>query len=291
MLKIFMTNILGKVNNMSRITRNKLILILFLISGFILSCGTKGGDKSKNNLKTDTAKEENIATQIESNDTSYENWISYTYEDIIILYPPEHVFVDNLEDMAQGFIKFRKQVCDYFKIQIPKDTINIYYYTGYGQMEKFTGIDYPSVDSNIIHFSMPFNLGASMTEYVLYNWHPKEPKFNFIKQGIMTLFDFSGQDYHEMTLNFIDEKKLLSLEELAVDTTINMFHEKYQSAEAASFVAFVLEIYHLETLEKLYLSEDPFPEAVNKIFKADVDVLQNRWLEFTEKAYYRQLNN
>ncbi|MEA1981864.1 MAG: hypothetical protein U9N54_12975 [candidate division Zixibacteria bacterium] len=276
---------------MQRITRNKLILILFLISGFILSCGTKDGDKSENNLKTDTAKEKNIATQIKSNDTSYENWISYTYEDIIILYSSENVFVDNLEGMAKGFMKFRKQVCDYFSIQIPKDTITIYYYTGYGQLEKYTGINYPLVDGNKIHYSMPFNLGASMTEYVLYNWHPIEPKFNFIKQGIMTLFDFSGQDYHEMTLNFIDEKKLLSLEELVADTTINMFYEKYQSAEAASFVAFVLENYHLEALEKLYLSEDSFPKAVNEIFKTNVDVLQNRWLEFTEKAYYRQLNN
>ncbi len=276
---------------MLRIMRNRLILILILISGLILSCGTKNEKSSENNLKTDTLKEENIATQKESTDTLYGNWIPYTYEDIIILHPPEHVFVDNLKDMVFGFIKFRKQVCDYFRVPIPEDTIYIYYYTGYGQMEEYTGIDYPSVDSNKIHFSMPYNLGASMTEYVLNNWHPEEPQFNFVKQGIMALFDFSGQDYHEMTLNFIDEKRLVPLEELVTDTTINMFHEKYQSAEAASFIAFVLENYHLEALEKLYLSQDPFPKTVNKIFKTNVNVLQNRWLEFAEKAYYRQLNN
>ena len=276
---------------MLRITRNRLILILILILGLILSCGTKDENSSKNNLKTDTLKEENIATQKESTDTLYGNWIPYTYEDILILHPSEHVFADNLKDMVLGFIKFRKQVCDYFRVPIPEDTIYIYYYTGYGQMEEYTGIDYPSVDSNKIHFSMPYNLGASMTEYILYNWHPEKPQFNFVKQGIMALFDFSGQDYHEMTLNFIDEKRLVPLKELVADTTINMFREKYQSAESASFIAFILEHYHLEGLEKLYLSKDPFPKAVNKIFKTNVNVLQNRWLEFAEKAYYRQLKN
>lgn len=276
---------------MPKLERSKLILVLILILGLIVSCGTKEENSSENSNDSQTLNKEKITAQKEIADTLYGDWDQFVYEGVVVFSPPDHMYLDNVQEMVVGFIKFRKQVCDYFMVPVPDETVYIYYYTGFGQLLDYTGKDYPSVDGSKIHFSMPFNLGAPMTEYVLNLWHPIEPQFNFVKQGIMALFDFSGQDYHEMTLNFVDEKILMSLEELVADTTINVYKEKYQSAESASFIAFILEHYHLEGLEKLYLSQDPFPKAVNKNFKTNINVLQNRWLEFAEKAYYRQLNN
>ncbi len=257
----------------------RLFLTLILISAIFISCGQK-----------DTAPKENI-TSIDEVTEGYQNWLNYTYENVVIRYPEDLAFKDQLYPIITGFIKYRKQVCDLFQINYPTDTVTIYYHNGFKQLEELTGSMYPTVDSNNIYYSMPYNLGAPMMDYLLTLWHPEGTRHKFLKEGIMTMFDFSGQDYHGMTLNYRDDDKLVSLTYLSEDTTINVYAEKYFSAEAASFIAFVIDTYGMVGLEKLYVSKQPFDKAVFGLFKIKSPQLQERWLKFAEEMYYRQLNN
>jgi hypothetical protein len=249
-----------------------------LISCTLLSCSKKEAEKQD----VDTP-------VVQAEDTVYSDWLAYTYQNIKIIYPENHTLADDLYPMAMGYIKSSKQICNFLRIPVPEDTLRIYFYTGFGQGREMTGNEWPSVDGNNLHFWLPGFMGTTLTQYLLPKWHPEKPRYRFLKEGLMTLFDYSGQDYHEYTLNFIDEDRLVPLLELARDTAINAYKGSYPVAEAASFVAFFVDRYGIEGLNALYMSQEPFEVAVSKLFKTDVEAMQKEWLEYADRVYYESL--
>ena len=222
-------------------------------------------------------------------DTLHPDWKVFTYETVRIIYPENHPLQDDLYQMAKGYITSAQKISNFLRIQIPDDTLNVYFYTGFGQGREMTGKEWPSFEGNNLHFWLPGFMGTLLAEYVIQKWHPEETRFRFLKEGLMMLFDYSGQNYHEVTLNFVDEDRLVPLLELAQDTTINAYAGSYPAGEAASFIAYFVDHYGIDGLNRLYLSNEPFEKAVQRVCKTNVDVMQKKWLEYAEKVYYESL--
>ena len=213
----------------------------------------------------------------------YKDWITYTYENVKIIYPSSHPLATNLEPMAKGYTEATRQICRYLTIDIPLDTLVIYYYTGFGQGREMTGREYPFADSSAIHFWIPSFYGPTLMQYLIPRWQDKEPKYSFLKHGLIALFDYSGQNYYQSTQGYLDKGNFLPLLMLASDTTVNSDTERHQSAEAATFVDFVVYHFGVEGLNRLYTTKAPFEEAVTEIFKMPVDSLEGLWLDFVKQ--------
>ena len=225
----------------------------------------------------------------ETRNTLYADWKTYTYETVRIIYPEGHPLEKDIPPMATGYIKSAPQICDFLRIPIPDDTLNVYFYTGFRHGREVTGSDWPSVDSNNVHFWLPGFMGTSLTEYLIQYWHAEMPRYRFLREGLMMLFDYGGQNYHEVTLNFVDEGRFVPLIELANDTGINAYEGNYPAGEAASFIAYFVDHYGYDGLNALYLANEPFEKAVPRLFKINVDVMERKWLEYAEKVYYESL--
>ncbi|MCK4302464.1 MAG: hypothetical protein KAW91_06795, partial [candidate division Zixibacteria bacterium] len=191
-------------------------------------------------------------------DNKYAEWETYTYQNICIVYPPGHPQVDNLYDMAQGYVAALKRNCLFLRIPVPEDTLVIYYYTGFGQGQSMTGRKYPFARDGCIHFWLPSFYGPTLMHYLLPLWLDKEPQYSFLKHGIISLFDYSGQNYNEMTHSKLQEGTFVPLMELATDTTVDSNIERELSGEAASFVDFLVFTYGIEGLRLMYRAEAPF---------------------------------
>jgi len=213
----------------------------------------------------------------------YLDWKTYTYQNIKIIYPPGYPLVDEFDKMAANYIAGLNRNCRFFEIDVPDDTLVIYFYTGYGQGREMTGRMYPFADSVAIHFWLPSFPGPTLMQWLLPRWQNVEPKFAFIKHGLIALLDYSGQNYHKSTLRYLEEGKFIPLRKLAVDTTINSDTERHQSAEAASFVDFISYYFGIQGLEKLYRIQSPFETAVEGIFEIPVDSLEGLWLDFVKE--------
>jgi hypothetical protein len=100
----------------------------------------------------------------------------------------------------------------------------------------------------------------------------------------MTLFDFSGQNYFKFMDSFIKSDSLIPLSQLAIDTATNVYTERWQSAEAATFVNFVVYTWGSEGLKALWLTQDSFDKAVPKLFNMTANEMQEMWLEFVRKT-------
>jgi hypothetical protein len=213
----------------------------------------------------------------------YKDWKTYTHQNIKIFYPAGHPLAYNLSDMAAGYVIALERNCRFLNMDGAKDTLVVFFLTGFGQGREMTGREYPFADSEAIHYWIPSFYGPTLMQYLLPKWHNVEPKYRFLKHGLIALFDYSGQDYHQFTLQYLEQGKFIPLNELAVDTTVNSNTERHQTAEAASFISFLTYYYGIQGLDLLYLAQAPFEMAIEGIFAMTVDSMEGLWLDFAKE--------
>jgi hypothetical protein len=230
-------------------------------------------------------KSENVSTQKPKVvDTRFVGWKTFVYQNIKIIYPPEHPLESTLTEMASGYIRSIARVDELLGGIKGIDTLTVYYYTGYGQGKALTGQMYPFADSSAIHFWLPSFYGPTLMQYILPHWAPEPPRHSFLKHGLISLFDFSGQNYHASTIGYKNAGTLIPISQLAVDTATNSNEERYQSAEAASLCAYLLSDYGPMKLRELYLSNLSFDSSCAQFLGQPVDSVQSRWLQYI-KSY------
>jgi hypothetical protein len=216
-------------------------------------------------------------------DPKYAGWKSITQQNIKIYYPPDHVFESKFPEIADHYLFAIKRISATLSFDPPKDTIVIFYYTGFGQGREMTGQQYPFVKDGIIHFWLPSFLGPTLVDRILPYWEKRDPAYPFLRHGLRSLFDFSGQNYHQTTTEYARDSVLIPLAKLAADTLISSDTERVQSGEAASFIAYVLAYYGAARLKTMYESEVPFDQMVEQLFYISVDSLQSSWLDFAKQ--------
>ncbi len=240
------------------------VLSLVVISGLCLLLGCTTGSKPKTIFE----------------DPKFAGWIFFEGKNVRIFHAPGHPLDTSFSQIAGNYEKSTKRVCDLLGIEIPADTLTVIYYTGYGQGREMTGREYPFVENGIIHFWLPSYLGPTLVQYLMGHFSTVMPKHIFLQHGMIALFDFSGQNYHASTSGYVKSKDFIPLEKLAVDTSINSDTERLQSAEAASFVAYILANYGASRLKTMFESQASFPQMVQELFYEPIDSLQSNWLNF-----------
>jgi hypothetical protein len=246
----------------------KKVLIVALLAGIVALAGC--GNKEEARKAAEAAK--------------YKGWQYFTYGDVKIFHPPNHPLQPQFESLAQSYMRDMDEISRILGMETPKDTLIVYYYTGYGQGREMTGHEYPYYQDGIIYFWQPSFLGPTLVDRMLPYWVKGEPKYTFLKHGLRALFDYSGQNYHRTTLSYLSDTLFIPLGKLVSDTAINSNTERYQTAEAASFVAYILANYGASRLKTMYQSSLPFGEMTDQLFHMSIDSLQAAWLSFVRAS-------
>ncbi len=248
---------------------------LALVMAIFCGCAKKnenGKDKSASSSSQSF-------THIYQDQAPFQGWERDRYQDIVFIHPPNHLHQEKFQEFAKVFSALARQTCLFLQIE-PQDSIVIYFYTGVGHGFTVTQRDTPFSDGQVIHFWFPSFFGPPIVKHLLPKWYQGEPSHKFLKDGIIALLDGTTNNYHEKTLKFIDSSTFIPLASLAVDTTINVDKERDQSAEAASFVDYVVYAYDINHLKDLYASQGSFSDEVERVFKIPLPALEQRWIEF-----------
>lgn len=212
----------------------------------------------------------------------YADWEVIIFGNVKIVFPPDHMHRAKIPGIAEGYVRSIDKICNWLQIEAPAETLVVYYYGGFFQAREITGLYYPYAKDSVIHFFQPSFLGVSLMQYLIPKWHAEEPQFGFMKHGLISYFDFSGQDYRRNTLLMRDAGELGSLLSLVEDSTADSDRERNISGPAAAFVDFLVSTAGLEALEYLYTADVPFDSAVQTGFGITVDSLETMWLSFAE---------
>ncbi|MCB2231473.1 hypothetical protein KQH82_12215 [bacterium] len=214
------------------------------------------------------------------NDPKYADWQFYDCGQVKLFHPPHHLQMEQFPDRCNLYNQSITRMSQLLGMTRPWDTLVVFVYTGFGQGRELTGQEYPFTQDSIIHFWLPSFIGPTLTDWLIPHWVPTPPKYPFWIHGLRSLMDFSGQNYHQMTFDLIEKGTFIPLDSLSKDTLIDSNTERKQSAEAASFVAYVLADYGPGTLRKAYTSKLVFREMAMREFNKTVDSLQADWLAF-----------
>ena len=213
-------------------------------------------------------------------DPRYKSWQTYTHGRIRLFHAPKHQHESSFEEIATGYDRAVTKISQLLVIDSLPDTITIFYYTGPNQALEMTDHSRPFADSEAVYYWPAFSKGVSLTQYLLKRWSHVEPTNKFLWHGLVALFDHAGENYHQTTVEYADDTLFIPLAKLAVDGAINSDIERYQSAEAASFCAFLLARYGAVSLKTLYESPEQFLEFAPRFLQKPIDSLQADWLAF-----------
>jgi len=211
----------------------------------------------------------------------FKDWVRDRYGDVVFIHPPNHPQQEKFEEIARVFSALKKQTRAFFRLA-PTDSTVIYFYTGVGQGMQITQQTTPFSDGFVIHFWFPSYYGPPMVKHLLPLWSKEDPTHKFLKDGLIALLDGTTNNYHQATLKFIDSGTYIPLRRLASDTAINVDMERYQSAEAASFVDYIVSSHGIDKLKELYESKGGFSAEVERIFMMPLGKLQERWIDFLQ---------
>lgn len=214
-----------------------------------------------------------------ANTGQYAGWKYYERKNIRILYPPGHPQFSLFDQIADGYVTGIKGIAKVLQMPVPTDTLTVIFYPDLQTGMDMTGEEFQFVRGDTIHFWLPGFYGVTLAQWMLPKWQAGPVPLEFLRHGLITLFDHSGQDYHAATLRFIRENRFLPLATLAVDKGINSDRERYNSSEAASFCAFVLAWYGPEVMKGMYRYQGDFDSFVKGAFDISVDSLQTLWIE------------
>lgn len=216
-------------------------------------------------------------------DPRFKDWHTYNLGRIRLFYPPKHQFEANFEEIAKGYDRAVANISQLLAIDSLPDTITIFYFTGPNQGLELTNKSHPYADSEAVYYWPAYSRGVSLTQYLLKKWSTVDPTTKFLWHGLVALFDHAGENYHQTTMEYAKDTLFIPLARLAVDTAINSDVERYQSAEAASFCAFLLARYSPATLKALYESPEPFLEYAPRLLQVSLDSLEQNWLAFARQ--------
>jgi len=217
-------------------------------------------------------------------DPRFKDWQTYNYGRIRLFYPPKHQHEANFEDIAKGYDRAVTKVGQLLAIDSLPDTMTVFYFSGPNQGLELTNRSRPYADSEAVYYWPAYSRGVSLTQYLLKKWSRVEPTNKFLWHGLVALFDHAGENYHQTTVEYAGDTLFIPLARLAVDGAINSDIERYQSAEAASFCAFLLARYGPVTLKTLYESQEPFLDYGPRLLRISVDSLEQNWLDFARSS-------
>ncbi|MBU0983299.1 MAG: hypothetical protein KKA42_05485 [candidate division Zixibacteria bacterium] len=249
------------------------VLSLSLTTLCLVSCGTREDQVGKPPKGVDPL----VWLQ---QDSCYAEWDIFTHSYVRILHPPDHPLKDHLDKHANGYIFATGRIMEQLGLPPFPDTLNVVYFTGFGQGREITGREYPFTENGIVYYWQPGYPGMSLTDHLLTYWTDKKPTHTFLRHGFRALWDFGGRNYYTEMARKMDSGLVIDLIDLAVDTAMNSDTERVQSGEAAAFVAYLLQVHGPDKLKELYESSGDFAADVERIYGLPVATLQRNWLAY-----------
>ena len=218
-------------------------------------------------------------------DPAYKGWLVESYQNVRLYYAPGHPHAQEMSGTVRKYQMAINSISKTLGLPTPTDTLKVVWYTGAGQGKELTGHSFPFGDSlGVARFWLPFAFGVPVAQIYVRKWDSTLTRHKFLWHGLIALFDFQGENYHTTTLDFLKQSSFEPLATLAEDTVVNSDSERWQSAEAASFCAYIMGNYGTDRFQHLYDSRLPFDQAVSRTIGISLDSAQVEWLQYAHLA-------
>jgi len=128
--------------------------------------------------------------------------------------------------------------------------------------------------------------GHEIAHLLVYFWDRKMYHLEFLEEGLATMLDMSGINYH---LNYLEKIQYLISKKLT-DFSLEISHISNNTSyeKAASFVKFLIDHYGIEKFRELYISSAIQREQNSKIFRINGKKLPKNYLKLLLRNVYHK---
>jgi hypothetical protein len=245
--------------------------ILLLVSVLALSSGC-GKDKET----TKDSDESPAGARVEVNREYYANWLRHSSRAFELRYPQNEEVHSRIEGIGQKLDTIVVFNAMYFN-QRPPEKIYMMMFPNKFEAEEVLGHEVPFVSGDTIFYEMFSPLGIGITELMINQVNPGGSKFAFVNEGLPTLLDFSGEDYHEKALGYIESGEVFPLADMVDNDKYTKMPRQLRKEQAASFLGFLSYNYGPSPIIGL-LKQDISANGILTITtKKNLSILEAEW--------------
>jgi hypothetical protein len=215
----------------------------------------------------------------------YPGWKSYSYKHFVYHYPEDSYWGKNIDQFSSGYEKFLKEDCEFLAMELPTDAIHFYIHNNPEEGLKLTGQALPFHTEKQIHWDRRSAWGLELARFLIDRMDVRMTDFRFLRDGLATLLDYSGADYHHNMMSLIEIKQYIPLDSLINNESYLRADNTYREWEAASFVAFATYNFGINRFKILWQSASSFEESIKQIFGVDMAKFETGWHIFAKPFY------
>lgn len=215
--------------------------------------------------------------------SAYDGWVKYTYGHFVFRFSPVSRFSSDMAGFAKMYERILGETCGILEFPLPESTIYIFVYANEPEAAAIVGRDLPFSDDSAIHWGLPHSYGYQLTKYLLAKRGISPGRFAVINEGLPTLLDFSGINYHEMMTRLADEGAFAGLARLGDNTVFDSMAEDVRRGHSASLVGYIMYTYGPERVLALGNSQEGWQESIEANFQLGIDEFEENWLDFARE--------
>jgi hypothetical protein len=212
--------------------------------------------------------------------SSYDGWQNHSYGHFNFHFSPDSRWLKDKEELAEGYERFLKGLCEVLEMPIPDGMIDLYVYTPGMEAYEITGRDAPFSTENEIHWSGRTPYGYQLTKFLLGKKGIRPGRFNVLNEGVPHLLDFSGINYHDKLNRINNSGMFIGVLELGGNARFDSLDYHVLRSESASLCGYIVYNYGIDRLFMLWKSSIGWERSIETIFQLPVDEFENGWLDF-----------
>ena len=202
------------------------VILLTLTLALAINCGKKK-DESKETESSSALNREYFA-----------DWQKYKSQWLEFRYPLKMDLQNRIEAIGNKCDEILTFVSMVLKTK-PPQPIYVMLFVNKSKAEEMLGRELPYVSGDTIYHEMFSPLGIGITKLMMEQVIPGGSSFDFINEGLPTLFDFSGKNYHKLALQHIEDGTAFTIMDIVDNEKYRKMPEQQRKEEAASFIGYL----------------------------------------------------
>lgn len=245
--------------------------ILLLVSVLALSVGCGKDKEAEEGTDTSLAGE-----RVEVSREYFANWLRHSSKAFELRYPENEELHGRIEGIGQKLDTIVVFNAMYFS-QRPPEKIYMMMFPNKFEAEEVLGREVPFVSGDTIFYEMFAPLGTAITKLMIDRVNPGGSKFAFVNEGLPTLLDFSGEDYHEKALDLIESGGIFPLADMVDNDVYTRMPRQLRREQAASFLGFLSYNYGPKPIRGLLKQDISAGGILTIATKKNLSVLEAEW--------------
>jgi len=212
--------------------------------------------------------------------SGYDGWQDYSYGHFNFHFSPDSRWLKDKEELAEGYERFLKELCEVLEMPVPEDIIDLYVYTPGMEAYEITGRDIPFSTENEIHWGGRTPYGYQLAKFLLEKKGIGPGRFHVLNEGIPHVLDYSGINYYDKLNRINNSGMFIGVVELGNNAGFDSLDYHILRSESASLCGYIMYNYGIDRLFMLWKSSIGWQRSIETIFQLPVDEFEKSWLDF-----------